>query len=112
MFQAQSALVFQHTANRQYIEPSGFGSMERTRITVTFDLTLAALIILMMAYLADRLLRWYNYAVYAHQMLTAESQDFLCDHLVHLLTYFFTSVVLFAENRCNYSPGSRQSGPS
>lgn len=66
-----------------------FGSMERiSQGTLTFDIVLAALIILMMAYLADRLLRWYSYAQSAHHMLTEQSQDFLCEHLMHLITYF------------------------
>ena len=62
--------------------------MERTQGTLSFDIVLAALIILMMAYLADRLLRWYIYAQSAHHMLNEESQDFLCEHLMHLIIYF------------------------
>lgn len=65
-----------------------FGSMDRPQGTITFDLTLATLIMLMMAQIAENILRWYAHLLDNQNDLSEQSIDYLSDYLVYQLTYF------------------------
>ena len=56
--------------------------------TLTIDITLAALLVLMMARTVARLLRWYRLAIAYEPIMTDQEVDSFFDHLVYLITYF------------------------
>ena len=62
--------------------------MDRPQGTITFDLTLATLIMLMMAQIAEKILRWYAHLLDNQNDLSEQSIDYLSDYLVYQLTYF------------------------
>ena len=62
--------------------------MERAQGTITFDLTLAAIIVLMMATTAQDILFWYNHVRDHQDTLSELSLHSLSAYLVRKLVYF------------------------
>lgn len=62
--------------------------MDRPQGTITFDLTLATLILLMMAKTAEHILRWYNHVLANQEDLSEQSIDYLCEYLLFKIAYF------------------------